>query len=76
MNLKYPSFMLFTDTFNVLQTKENSPRYIILTVKNAAKVMVGGVICANGRCGLWFMPDGTSINGTAHLNVLKESNQT
>ena len=52
--------------------KRNSPRYIISTVKNAAKVMVWGAICANERCGLWFMPEGTSINGTVYLNVLKE----
>ena len=34
--------------------------------------MVWGAICANERCGLWFMPKGTSINGTVYLNVLKE----
>ena len=51
--------------------KRNSPRYIIPTVKNAAKVMVWGAICANGGCGLWFMP-GTSINGAVYLKVLKE----
>ena len=52
--------------------KRNSPRYIIPTVKNAAKVMVWGAICANGGCGLWFMPKGTFINGAVYLNVLKE----
>ena len=34
-----------------------------------------GAICANGRCGLWFMPEGTIIDGTietVYLNVLKE----
>ncbi|CAM1299525.1 Uncharacterised protein r2_g945 [Pycnogonum litorale] len=50
--------------------KRDSERYIIPTVKNAAKTMVWGAICASGRCGLWFMPEGTSINGTVYLEVL------
>ena len=53
----------------------NSLRYIIPTVKNATKVMLWGAICANGRCGLWFMPEETSINGTVYLNVLKKKKQ-
>ena len=52
--------------------KKNSPRYIIPTVKKAAKVMVWGAICENGKCGLWFIPEGTSINETVYLNVLKK----
>lgn len=52
--------------------KRDCQRYIIPTVKNAAKLMVWGAICAKGRCGLWFMPEGTSINGTVYLDVLKE----
>ena len=31
-----------------------------------------GAICVNGRCGLWFMPEGTYVNETVYLNVLKE----
>ena len=30
-----------------------------------------GAFCANGRCGLWFMPEGTFINGTVYIDVLK-----
>jgi len=52
--------------------KRDCNRYIIPTVKNAAKIMVWGAICAKGRCGLWFMPEGTSINGAVYLNILKE----
>ena len=33
--------------------------------------MIWAAICANGRSGLWFMPEGTSINGTVYLEVLK-----
>ena len=36
------------------------------------KLWYGGAICANGRCGVWFMPEGPSINGTVYLNALKE----
>ena len=52
--------------------KRDSPRCIAPTVKNAAKVMVWEAICANGRCGIWFMPEGTSVNETVYLNVLKQ----
>jgi hypothetical protein len=47
-------------------------RYIVPTVKNAPKVMVWGAISAKGRSGLWFMPEGTSINGAVYLDVLKQ----
>ena len=46
-------------------------RYIVPTVKNASKVMIWSAICAGGRSGLWFMPEGTCINGTVYLEVLK-----
>ena len=65
-------FYAFCRHIRLPPNKRNSPRLIILTVKNAAKVMVWGAICANERCDLWFMPEGTSINGTVYLNVLKE----
>ena len=52
--------------------KRGSPRYFVPTVKKAAKVMVWGAICENRSCGLWFIPEGISINGTVYLNVLKE----
>ena len=31
-----------------------------------------GAICENERCGLRLMPKGTSVNGTASLDILKE----
>ena len=49
----------------------DNPRYIVPTVKNASKVMIWAAICAGGRHGLWFMPEGTSINGIVYLEVLK-----
>jgi transposase len=49
-----------------------SERYIVPTVKNAPKVMVWGAISAKGRSGLWFMPEGTTMNGAVYLDVLKE----
>ena len=51
--------------------QRDNPRYIVPTVKNPSKVMIWASICAGGRSGLWFMPEGTSINGTVYLEVLK-----
>ena len=34
--------------------------------------MIWGAISARGRCGLWFMPEGQTINGKVYLDVLKE----
>ena len=51
--------------------QRDNPRYIVPTVKNASKVMIWAAICAGGRSGLRFMPEGTSINGTVYLEVLK-----
>ena len=45
--------------------------YIVPTVKNVSRVMIWAAISAGGRSGLWFMPEGTSINGTMYLEVLK-----
>lgn len=47
-------------------------RYIVPTVKNAPKLMVWGAISAKGRSGLWFMPEGSTINGAVYLDVLKD----
>ena len=49
----------------------DNPCYIVPTVKNASKVMMWAAICAGRRSDLWFMPKGTSINGTVYLEVLK-----
>lgn len=52
--------------------KRYNPRYVLPTVKNPPKVMVWGAISASGRCGLWFMPPKTTINGAVYLEILKE----
>ena len=44
----------------------------VMTVKNAPKIMVWGVIAAHGRFGLWFIPPYKSINGVVYLNILKK----
>ena len=44
----------------------------ISTVENAAKIMVWGSISARGRGELWFMPEGTTINESVYLGILKE----
>ena len=49
--------------------------YIIPTVRNAAIPMVWGVICAKERCRVCFRTEGTSVNGTTYLDVLKEKLQ-
>ena len=51
--------------------QRDNPRYIVPTVENASKVMIWAAICAGGRNGLLFMPEGTSINRTVYLEVLK-----
>lgn len=52
--------------------ERNNERYLIPHVKNAPKVMIWGAICARGRSGLWFMPEGTTINGATYLEVLQD----
>lgn len=52
--------------------QRHNPRYVSPTVKNSPKIMIWGAISACGRCGLWFMPPGTSINGNVYLQVLEE----
>ena len=47
-------------------------RYVVPTVKQAPTVMVWGSFCGNGRCGLWFMPKNTTINGQVYLSILQE----
>ena len=47
-------------------------KFVTHTVKNAPKVMIWGAISGSGRCGLWFMPPGTTINGAVYLEILKE----
>lgn len=47
-------------------------KYVVPTVKQAAKVMVWGCISAFGRGALWFLPKNTTINGQVYLNILKE----
>ena len=34
--------------------------------------MIWGAISSRGHAGLWFMPKGTTINGTVYLEILKE----
>lgn len=46
--------------------------YTIPTVKGAPKIMVWGAIASSGRCGLWFMPSGTTIKGATYLGILQE----
>lgn len=47
-------------------------KYLVPTVKNAPKIMIWGAICSQGRCGLWFMPKNTTINGSVYLQILKD----
>ena len=67
-----PQFYAFCRHVRRPPKQRQNPRYIVPTVKNAPKVMVWGAIAAAGRSGLWFMPDGTTINGMVYLEVLKE----
>lgn len=65
-------FYAFTRHVRRPPKKRFCSRYIVTTVKNAPKVMVWGAISAKGRGGLWFMPEGTTINAAAYLGILKE----
>lgn len=47
-------------------------RYVLPTVKQPPRVMVWGAIAKSGRCGLWFMPKNSTINGTTYLSILEE----
>lgn len=65
-------FSAFTRHVRRPANTRNKSRYCISKVKNAAKIMVWGAISASGRCGLWMMPEGTTINGHVYLDVLKD----
>ena len=52
--------------------KRYDPKYTIATVKNPPKVMVWGGISVMGRCGLWFLPPKTTMNGKIYLEMLKD----
>lgn len=52
--------------------KRFDQRYTLPSVKRAPKVMIWGAIAARGRCGLWFMPPGTTIKGSTYLEIVKE----
>ena len=55
--------------------KRFDPKYVLPTVKTCPKLMIWGAITAHMRCGLWFMPHNTTINGTVYLEILKEKLQ-
>lgn len=65
-------FYAFTRQVRRPPNQRYNERYVVPTVKNAPKVMIWGAISANGRCGLWFMPEGTTINGPVYLGILQE----
>lgn len=52
-----------------------NPRYTTSTVKHPTHVMIWGSIAATGRCGLWFLPPGETINSKVYLSILKEKLQ-
>lgn len=49
-----------------------NPKYVLPTVKQPPKLMIWGAITAQHRCGLWFMPPNTTINGQVYLTILQE----
>ena len=63
-------YAFFRHVRRPLKQRDN-PHYIVPTVKNASEVMIWVTICAGERSGLWFMPEGTSINETVYFEVLK-----
>lgn len=52
--------------------ERNSPRYTSPVVKHSPSVMIWGCISANGRGGLWIMPEKQTVTANVYLQVLKE----
>jgi len=52
--------------------KRYDTKYMVPTVRQAAKVMIWGAVSAAGRAGLWIMPKNTTINGKVYLGVLQD----
>jgi hypothetical protein len=52
--------------------ERHNARYCIPTVKHCPSVMIWGCISADGPGGLWFAPNGTTVNSTVYLNILHE----
>lgn len=47
-------------------------RYTVARVKHSPQVMIWGAITGLGSCGLWFLPQGETINATVYLSILQE----
>ena len=51
--------------------KRFDERYTVQTMKHPPSVMIWGGISAKGTAGLFFLPSGTTMNGTKYLGMLK-----
>jgi len=53
--------------------KRNDPKYCTSAVKQCAKLMVWGAFSGkSGRGGIWFMPQGETINAAVYKSILEE----
>lgn len=65
-------FGSFTHFVRRPQNARFNRRYTVATVKHSPKVMVWGSFSAGGRGTLFFVPRGTTVNGKAYLDILKQ----
>lgn len=49
-----------------------SPKYTVKTVRSAASVMIWGAISMDGRCGLHFIPRGSTLKARDYLAIIQE----
>jgi transposase len=48
-------------------------RFCVPTAKYSPSIMIWGSISCKGTAGLWFMPQGTTINAATYLSILQEN---
>ena len=52
--------------------KRFEDRYTIQTMKHPSSQMIWGAMSKSGTAGLYFLPQGTTMNGTKYVELLRE----
>lgn len=76
--------VMFSDETKISQFQSNrrtvrrpinqrfNPRYTNKSVRSASSVMIWGAISANGRCGIHFVPRGSTVKARDYLKIIQE----
>lgn len=65
-------FYAFSSHVRRPKGERHNQRYVLPRVKHSPSVMVWGAITGQGRAGLWFVPESSTLNSEAYLAILNE----